>query len=516
MSPSSHGPVTPHAPRWRPSLAHVVLLALALPDLVAAPISPTIHRQTQTYVQIGNLAAHGFSWDAFSLGLDGAKPFRAIFEFPIYHALSAVALRFVSHSWFWPKLLSLLATCAAIMSLRVWISRRWGGGVGGLATVVFAAMPIVLLMATAIQPDALALALTVGLLIAMERWRLSPLLSRWLVVLVLGLLALLVKFTVVIPFVPVLIWLYLQSPSGARWPRAADIATAVLVVGLPFIWWLRVRGRHTDPAFLQLDRMLFFGGELRRFLSPGFYVKPMFIIGAMVCAGAGLPLAVLGLRRLDPVGWALVAGIPLFFLVIPTAADQTYYSFALAPIFAILIARGWLAVEVRFPSRVAQARAVMILACVAGLAIAVPYTLRRDDVTWNAARALAGVSRADDFALVLNMHDRGVGIGGFNPAMLVLAERNGWNLSPATADVSAIAAAVSHRRSEGARWLVATWFTAELDPWFTPLLPAAFSRQPRLQGQPVDGRAIVQALMQQFSSAAAGENYVVLRLDDRP
>ena len=211
MSPSSHGPVTPHAPRWRPSLAHVVLLALALPDLVAAPISPTIHRQTQTYVQIGNLAAHGFSWDAFSLGLDGAKPFRAIFEFPI------------------------------------------------------------------------------------------------------------------------------------------------LVVGLPFIWWLRVRGRHTDPAFLQLDRMLFFGGELRRFLSPGFYVKPMFIIGAMVCAGAGLPLAMLGLRRLDPVGWALVAGIPLFFLVIPTAADQTYYSFALAPIFAILIARGWLAVELRFPSRVAQA-----------------------------------------------------------------------------------------------------------------------------------------------------------------
>lgn len=40
----------------------------------------------------------------------------------------------------------------------------------------------------------------------------------------------------------------------------------------------------------------------------------------------------------------------------------------------------------------------MILAYVAGLAIAVPYTLRRDDVTWNAARALAGVSRADDFA----------------------------------------------------------------------------------------------------------------------
>jgi hypothetical protein len=285
---------------------------------------------------------------------------------------------------------------------------------------------------------------------------------------------------------------------------------------VPFVWWLRVRGQHTDPGFLQLDRLLFAGGELRRFLSPGFYVKPAFIIGAMVCAGAGLPLMVLGLRGLDSVGWALVAGIPFYFVLIATAADQTYYSFALAPIFAILIARGWLVVERRFPTRVAAARVVMIAACVAGLAIAVPYTLRRDYVTWNAAGALAEVSRADDFALVLNMHDRGVGIGGGNPAMLVLAGRKGWNLSPATVDASAITAEVAHRRLEGARWLVATWFTPELDPWFTPVLPAAFSRQPRLQGQPVDGRAIVQPLMQQYSRAAAGANYVVLRLDDPP
>ena len=174
MSPSSRGPVTPDTPWWRPSLAHVVLLALALPDLLAAPISPTIHRQTQTYVQIGNLADHGFSWDAFALGINGAKPFRAIFEFPIYQAVAAVALRFVSHSWLWPKLLSLLATYFTIVGLRVWLSRRWGSGVAALATVVFAAMPIVLLMATAIQPDVMALALTVGLLIAMERWRLGP------------------------------------------------------------------------------------------------------------------------------------------------------------------------------------------------------------------------------------------------------------------------------------------------------------------------------------------------------
>jgi hypothetical protein len=75
---------------------------------------------------------------------------------------------------------------------------------------------------------------------------------------------------------------------------------------------------------------------------------------------------------------------------------------------------------------------------------------------------------------------------------------------------------VSHRRSEGARWLVATWFTPELDQWFTPFLPAAFSRQPSLQSQPVDGRTIVEPLMQRYTTAAVGGNYVVLRLDDPP
>jgi len=514
MLPTSADAVSAVKPWWRPSLAHFALVGLALPDLVAAPISPTIHRQTQTYIQIANLADYGLSWDAFSININGARPFRAIFEFPIYHGLSAVALRLLSHSWLWPKLLSLLATCVTVVCLRVWISQRWGRGVAAPATIVFATMPLVLLMATAIQPDALALALTTGLILAMERWRLAPNIGGWLVVLVLALLALLVKFTVVVPFVPVLAWLYLRSPSGIRWPRAPEIATAVLVIGLPFVWWLRVRAQHTDPGYLRDDQLLFLGGELRRFLSPGFYVKPLFVIGAMVCAGTGAPLMALGARRLDAFGWTLVAGIPLYFVLIATAADQTYYSFALAPIFAILIGRGWSAIERQFATHLVFARALVIAIYAAGLAVAVPYTLRRDEVTWNAAKALEQVSRTQDFALVLNMHDRGVGIGGFNPAMLVLANRKGGNISPGSTDTSAIAADVSRGRSNGARWLVATWFTPALDPWFTSWLPGAFSRQPRLQGELVDGRRIVEALTRQYPEVAMGDNYAVLRLDN--
>jgi hypothetical protein len=322
----------------------------------------------------------------------------------------------------------------------------------------------------------------------------------------------LVKFTVLVPFVPVLVWLYLRSPSGFRWPRLIEVATAVLFVGVPFVWWLRLRAQHTDPIFLQLDQSLFIAGDLRRFLSPGFYVKPAFIIGAMVCAGAGLPFAAAGCRRLDGCGWALVAGISFYFVAIPTVADQTYYALPLAPIFALLISRGWLSIERWFVGHLVTARTLAVAAWACGLLVALPYTLRQDRVTWDAATALSRVSAADQLALVLNMHDRGVGIGGLNPSILVLAGRKGWNVSPVSPDVSAIESDVLQRRSDGADWLVGTWFTPELDPWWAGFLPAVFSRVPRLTGHPVDGRQLIEPLLRRYDVAAAGRNFVVLRL----
>jgi hypothetical protein len=72
---------------------------------------------------------------------------------------------------------------------------------------------------------------------------------------------------------------------------------------------------------------------------------------------------------------------------------------------------------------------------------------------------------------------------------------------------------IEARRREGARWLVTTWYTPDLDPWFASLLPASFSRCPRLQGVPVDGRSLTAELARKFPIVARGENFAVLRLD---
>ena len=76
---------------------------------------------------------------------------------------------------------------------------------------------------------------------------------------------------------------------------------------------------------------MFLVGDLSRFLRLSFYLKPAFILGAMAMCGVGVPLALMGLRRLDAVIGALLLGAVLYFVVIPTAADQTYYALPATP-----------------------------------------------------------------------------------------------------------------------------------------------------------------------------------------
>jgi hypothetical protein len=284
---------------------------------------------------------------------------------------------------------------------------------------------------------------------------------------------------------------------------------ALVVFVAPFVAWSLYRTTLMDSSSLVVERTMFFVGDLSRFLRPSFYLKLAFILGAMAICGAGVPLFVLGLRGLDAAGRALICGAVLYFVLIPTAAEQTYYALPLLPLLALLMARGMLRLEQRFSPTVRPA----VVACwVAGFLVAAPYTLRHDTVSFEAARAASVVSGAADLLFVMNMHDRGVGVGGLNPSIVTLANRRGWNVQFDTTDVDALRRQIETRRKDGARWIVATWFTPDLDPWFTPLLPPSFSRCPRLNGVTVGGRAIADRLAEHYPVAASGANYAVLKI----
>jgi hypothetical protein len=486
-----------------------LLILLSLPDLFSPPISPTIARQTQTYSQTAHFVASGFSLGGMAMDIDGPRPFRVVYEFPLYQTIVGALFALFGPAFFWGKLVGLAASVAGLWIFLQLARDQWGESVAWRAGFFLATSPITLLLSTAFQPDAMAVAFVAGALALLVCWRQAPALFRWLALLVLLLAAALSKVPILVPFLPLIAVSVLYVGGRWRQPTAVETLVALAVFVVPFVAWSLYRTTLMDSSSLIVDRSMFLVGDLSRFLQLSFYLKLALILGAMAMCGAGVPLALLGLRGLDAAGRALICGAVLYFVLIPTAAEQTYYALPLIPLLALLMARGMVWLEQRLTPKV---RPPVVALWAAGFLVAAPYTLRHDTISLQAARAANAVSAADDLLFVMNMHDRGVGVGGLNPSIVTLANRRGWNVQFDTTDVDALRRQIETHRQHGARWIVATWFTPDLDPWFTPLLPSSFSRCPRLNGVTVDGRAITDRLSEHYPVAARGANYAVLKI----
>jgi hypothetical protein len=494
-------------------LALVALLVVfSLPDLLSPPITPTISRQTQTYTQTLRFVEAGFSVHGLTIDIDGPKPFHVVYEFPVFQALAGLFFKLFFPAYFWGKLVSLVSLAVGFwVALRL-ACRQWGPAITWRAGLFFAVSPITLLVSASFQPDALALGVSVMAAGCLCAWRERPTILRWALFLVVLLVAALTKFTVLVPFLPLLVWAVFYQNGRWRMLRVQEWLLAVFIFLVPFVAWNLHRSTLMDPRYLVGERDVFLIGDLTRFFRAGFYVKPAFILGAMVLCGAGVPLALLGLRALDRTTRLLAIGIPVYFILIPTVADQTYYALPLVPVLALLAARGALSLEQHFARHVRLTRMLIVSFYLAGFAIAAPYTLRHDQVSLRAAEQMNQIGSDEDLLLVLNCHDRGVGIGGFNPTLFTLAGRRGWNLRLDSVEGRELLQQITTHRAAGARWLLITWFTPNLDPWFSRLLPASFSRCPRIGGTPVDGQRLATALAGRYPVVNHGLNHLILKL----
>lgn len=500
---------------WRISVWIVLglLLLVALPDLTSPPITPTGLRQVQTYSQTVNFVGSGFSFSGLYLDIDGPTPLHVVHELPVYQSIVGSLFLLFGKSFFAGKLLSLIATLIGVWCAMQLVRKRLGDDVTFRAGLFFVSCPVGLLLISSFQPDALAL--TIGAIsgLALARWREEATRIRWCLFVSCISLSALTKFTVLVPFLPLFLLLVFRRREGWRFLTVFEWLAAIALFVIPFVSWNLYRGTLMDPRFLVDERAMFILGDLRRFLHAVFYVKPALIVGVMVLCGAGVPLVILGMRKLDAVGWALVCGIPFNYVLIPTVADQTYYAWPLMPALAYLAARGTLCLENMV--KPAYKRAVLSTIAVlwiAGFSIAAPYTIRNDYVSLEAALAAKRTSAREDLLFVINMHDRGVAIGGFNPTIITLAERKGWNVKFDSAAPAVLRRQIEQKRKAGARWLIATWYSPDLEPWFSPFLPASFGRQPKFNGSLVDGLSITQQLAEFYPKIAEGKNYAILQL----
>ncbi|HEX7797759.1 MAG TPA: glycosyltransferase family 39 protein, partial [Vicinamibacterales bacterium] len=236
------------APARLTVLASVSLLALlSLTDLLSPPISPTISRQTQTYAQTAHFVESGFAFDGLRIDIDGAKPFHLAYEFPLYQTIVGVLFAAFGFAFIWGKLVSLAAALIAVGVFARLVSQWYPETVARRAALFMASSPITLLLSTAFQPDALAVALGAAAAMALLWWRQTQTLARWLVFLLLLLAAALAKFVVLVPFTPFFIALLLRHGRRWRMPTIPELVSGLLVVVLPFLAWNLYRLTLIDP-----------------------------------------------------------------------------------------------------------------------------------------------------------------------------------------------------------------------------------------------------------------------------
>jgi hypothetical protein len=486
-----------------------LLILVSLYDLFSPPITPTGFRQTQTAMLTENFVKEGFSISGLYVNLKGPGKLKLIFEFPIYNFIVGIFFLLFGNNIFWTKLVSLICSAITLLLLFKLVKRLYGESVAVCTGLFFIFSPLNLLMGTSAQPDALGLMFLMVALTKLFDWQENESLPNFIFFSLALLGSGLAKYPIMVPYLPVL-GLGLLYVRG-RWRMLPWRETAVfllLFVG-PLVGWYLYRFQ-LNPEMTTASEAVsqFLIGDLSRFMSWQYYVKPAYVLGGIIFCGAGLLLFLLGLRPMRLLEVALVSGIPFYFLFIPTVRDQYYYLYAALPIFALFMGRGlvnfWQWCTAKKLNYVFYG--VISLFALAFM-VSSTYVLRHDTVIWDAAQAIKKVSAPGDLIFIINMHDRGNSIGGINPEMVYLSQRKGWNIQFHSADITDIEKQIETAKRAGARWVVLTWYTPDQESWFVSALPKNLRRYPG-----VDGYPIYQALKQRYRVVASDKNYAIMSL----
>jgi hypothetical protein len=476
-------------------------------------------RQTQTAELTRNFAASGFSWDGLSIWTQGNRPVIVHYEFPIYNALLGLVDRVTGHYATPGKFLSFVAGGCCTLLVGT-LACRLGGSASNddrsmcswvAASLFFIWSPVSVLMNTSYQPDSFGLAAALAGVWLWTKVQRSTDFAYFALGAVLLTTATMIKFPLVVPYVPVVLLLLIRSLriGGAF----ALKSIGVLIVCLaPVVLWYVAR-RVPTFGLASRDQMvaMFAFGDLGRFLRPEWYVKPAICFVGLVLGGFGIfPLAIGG-RRLPVLSSLAALGIVTYLVVIPTVADQYYYLYPTIPLLSIIIGHG-------FSSIAGWARrspaAIALLAVAAAMWVAVLgagwlYVLRQDRVTLEAAREIGRLKSEGDLVLFIPNHDRVIGKGSFNPSFSYLSGARGWLAEP-TSDAD-----VDHYvpQDEGVvpDWIVVTRYTPDLETPLAPILPQRFRNQPV-----IDSESTIIALKQIYEVRHETKNFVIFRCATTP
>lgn len=496
-----------------------LLTILSLYDLLSQQfIAPTILRQTQTAMLTENFVKEGFKIKGLYLNIFGTqKPVMAL-EFPVYNSIVGLFFKVFGFNLFWGKLVSFLSSVISLVCICRLLKDAYNDRVAILGGLFFILSPLGMMLRTAFQPDSIALMFILLSLVALREWHYKRSVSSLFFFSISLLLGGLAKYPVIVPFMPLMSLAFFTRNDRLRFPGFTAIAMIALFFVLPFISWYLYRGQITDPCIEKFDLSMFLIGDLKRFFSLFYYINPTYSIVLLGCSGVGVLFFVFGLRNLSPVDKALLFGIPFYFIIIPTVKDQHYYLFACTPVFAFFMAKGWLALlEVCKNRQLMLTKNVLFILFVACFSFLSLYAtvLRNDRVMVNSARTLNSLSKPDDLVFAVTMHNRTAIFGGINSTFFYFAKRKGWNVDLGLFKqldqniLEKIKNQAEAKRKEGAKWMIITWYTSDLESPVDAYLPV--SAKTRVDPG-IDGSIVYDMLKREYETAFHGKNYAVLKL----
>lgn len=491
------------------TLLACLLIIVCSYDLFSPPISVTIWRQTQTAMLTDNFLGEGFSLKGLYVGLKGHDRLMMAYEFPVYNFIVGLLFKVFNNNPFWGKLVSLFAAIITLIIFNRLVKSISNNLIAFYASLFFIILPVDVLMFTSFQPDAIGVMFLMLSIFLLNRWRNTFKIGLIFAFSISLLLCGLCKFPLLVPYIPLLILMYLFPTRKFRFPKVFELIAITTLFIIPFVSWYLYRAHFTDPMLSGGESGMFLFGDLNRFLSPGFYVRPAIMLAMIVCCGTGIVYFLFGLQRISTVELALLIGIPFYYIVVPTVADQYYYLYSVSPIAALFMAKGVDNTVSYFKRhRIVFLSYVLCASFVLFSLFGINYVLRMDRVILPASEAMRQVSQPEDLIFVLNMHDRGVGVGGSNPTVVYFTGRNGWNILDFNPDdFENIIAEINFRQDEGAIWLFVTWYTPDLEPWYFTFLPKQFKRSPKF-----DSKAIADEMKRHYPVVRSGNNFAILNL----
>lgn len=501
--------------RYWPVILVGFLVLVSLYDLMSPRfIGPTILRQTQTAMLTENFVREGFSLKGLYLNIHGnEKPIMA-FEFPIYNAVVGLAFSCFSFNPIWGKIVSFVASVASLFLLCFLVRNLYGERMALYSGLLFILSPLGMMMRTAFQPDSLGLMFVLASLAMLYRWRKDHARITLVLFSICLVLAGLTKYPLLVPYLPVIALAFISgNEQSIRFPDVSELFIVGIFFVAPILAWYSFRGQITHPAFgnpLQ-ERSMFLFGDLMRFFSFRFYTIPTYCVIFLACSGIGVLLLLLSLLHLSPLKAALLLGIPLYLIVIPTSAVQHYYWYACTPLFAFLMADGYcFALDYCGGGlRALLKYGISTTLIIVFMAVSIyAMVVRQDKVIYEASDTVRRLTASTDLIFVMNMHNLTNGFGGNNPTLFYLAKRNGWNISASFNRQEALNQ-IEARRQAGARWLVITWYTPDLESRLDGVIPAGA----RTKSDPgIDGEGYFNELRKKFPVAYQSKNYALLKL----